>query len=183
MKNQSYKGIAVLIVFFFIVLAVSFYVNRPFYQLAIAGESSVSTWLSGVLLVISAAFSIIIGVRQKTVLWFGITAFFLLLALDERFMFHEQLKERLIFSFHPSVNAHWIYEIPVLLAACVGGCISFLLRKEFSRTNRILLGFAIGLGLVSVVFDVWAAGVVLEECAKLLAELTITCALLRQVEI
>jgi len=182
MKSPSCKGITVLIVFFLIVLAVSLYASRPFYPLALAGESSVGTWLSGVLLVLSAAFCLIIGLRQKTVLWFGTTAFLLLLALDERFMFHEQMKERLVFIFHSALNAPWLCELPVLFASAVGVCISFLLWKEFTATNRVLLGFTVGLGLVSVAFDVWAAGVLIEECAKLFAELILSCALVRQVE-
>ncbi|MDB5255874.1 MAG: hypothetical protein JWM14_569 [Chitinophagaceae bacterium] len=183
MKRQYSKGLVVLITFFLLVLACSFYFNRNFYQLAIAGESSAGTWLSGVLLVMSATLSMVIGMRTKVFPWFCMTAFFLVLALDERFMFHEQLKERLIFAFHPATHSHLIYELPVILASCIGGLISFLLWKEFTNANRILLYFAIGLGLISVVFDVFTAGVLIEECAKLLAEVAITCALLRQVEI
>jgi len=152
--------------------------NPHFPQLVIVGESSVGTWMSGVLLVISASASLIIGMRRGDNFWFYMTVFFLVLALDERFMFHEHLKERLIF-----MGVHWrfIYELPVMIGAGIGAFVAYRLNARLKGASRLLLYSAVGLGTTSIVIDILSAGVLWEECAKLLAELVMACAVLKKV--
>lgn len=180
MKNSRYKTIGVLCTFFVIVFAVSFAYNSNYPVLVIAGEFSVGTWMSGVLLIVSASVSLIIALRKDWFLWFSVAVFFFVLALDERFMFHERLKEYIIFSFH--TTTFWIYELPVIVGACIGGIVAYLLWRNLIGMNRILLLCAVVLGTASVAFDVFTASVFLEECFKLLAELIIACSLLGKIE-
>lgn len=119
--------------------------------------------------------------RQHTWLWFCVTVFFFLLALDERFMFHEQIKEFIIFSLHnPTTASRWLYELPVMAGACVGLYIVYVLWPHIPSASRTLLLCATGLGFLSVVFDIQSAGVLWEECFKLIAELLVALAFLRK---
>lgn len=176
------KGIVLLLGFFILPFAVSFAFNQYFPQLILAGESSVATWMSGALLMISGSLSLVIGMRKGNSLWYLTTAFFFLLAADERFMFHEQLKERIIFSLQPSTVSVFIYELPVIAGTCLGAVMARLLWLQLRGTNRVLLVCAVALGTSSVVIDIFTAGVLWEECFKLLAELLVACALLKKTE-
>ncbi|AYB31593.1 hypothetical protein [Chryseolinea soli] len=177
------KAVGLLCAFFVLVLFVALAFYRYYPVLVIAGESSVGAWMSGVLLVVSATVALIIGVRRDGFVWFLIAAFFFVLALDERFMFHERMKEYIIFHFtHNFVRSRFVNELPVITAAGVGVFVSFMLWRHLHGKNRILLLCAAVLGTASVAFDVLAAGVLWEECFKLLAELIVACALLREVE-
>jgi hypothetical protein len=184
MRSPSpyYKAIAGLCIFFVSVFAVSLAFNPHYPVLVIAGESSVGTWMSGLLLIMAATLSMAIGIHKGWHPWFFAAAFFLLLALDEHFMFHEQLKEKMIFAFSRTTPmSHWMYELPVIIGACAGTIVAFLLWHYFHNTSRLLLLCAAILGSASVTIDILAAGVLWEECFKLIAELLITCALLREV--
>jgi hypothetical protein len=48
--------------------------------------------------------------------------------------------------------------------------------------SRLCLVSAVALGTSSVLIDIFTAGVLWEECFKLLAELLVTCALLKSAE-
>lgn len=174
------KIAGLLIAFFVLVFTVAFLNNHHYANLVVVGESSVGTWMSGVLLIVCATVSLIIGVRNNLFVWFGVATFFFILALDERFMFHEHLKENLIFSFN--ITTYWIYELPVLAGTCVGFLVALLLWYNLQGVNRILLIFAVLLGFISVIFDILTKSVLIEECCKLLAELLLTCSLLRKIE-
>lgn len=179
MRGSSHTAVVSLIVFFIFVFAISFAVNSHYPIQVIAGESSVGTWMSGVLLIISATTSVIMGMRQGRLLWFLIAGFFMVLAVDERFMFHEQLKEQIIFSF--ATTTRWVYELPVMAGSCIGAFITFLLWQNLKGISKLLLLVASLLGCASVVIDVLAGGVFWEECFKLLAELLVACVLLNRV--
>ena len=176
------KSIVVLLSFFILVFAFAFAFNPHFPQLILAGESSVATWMSGVLLIMSGSLSLVIGMRKGNGLWYLITAFFFLLAADERFMFHEQFKERIIFSFQPVKASVLVYELPVIAGACLGAVMARLLWRQLRGISRVCLVCAVILGTSSVVIDICTAGVLWEESFKLLAELLVTCALLKRTE-
>jgi hypothetical protein len=173
---RRYIGIAIVCLFFGVVLGAALVRNSNFPIYAFAGESSAGTWLSGALLTICAAVCIVLGMRENGWQWFGIAVFFLLLAADEHFMLHEQLKEHLIFTDH--TRSRSVYELPVLGGAAIGLVVSFVLWKLLQGSGRYLLLTAIGFGAVSVAMDVLTAGVLWEDACKLLGELAITCALL-----
>ncbi|MGC3945668.1 MAG: hypothetical protein QM762_14300 [Chryseolinea sp.] len=176
MIRQPYTGAFVLCAFFVIVLLVAFLKSAPYLSNAIAGESSVGTWLSGVLLVTGAVTSLIVGSRHQLWKWYIISVFFLMLAADEHFMFHEKIKEQLIFSDH--TKPFWFYEVPVLLGAILGFVVAMVLVRILSGWSRKLLMIGVAFGLASVTMDVLAAGVLIEDMFKLLAELAVACALL-----
>jgi hypothetical protein len=176
--RRGWVAIIIICLLFGGVLIVAFLRNYYYPLLAISGEASAGTWLSGVLLIISATLSLVTGMDRQPWTWFSIAAFFLILALDERFMFHEQLKEQIIFrTYDKDLPQAW-YELPVIAGACMGAGVAFLLWQQLSRDGRILLAGAATLGLASVTIDVLATGpILLEDGSKLLAELLVTCAL------
>ena len=184
MIRGSRHSVPVVIVCLFVtsVLIVALLRNYYYPLLAISGEASAGTWLSGVLLIMSATLSLVTGMDRHPWTWFPVAAFFLILALDERFMFHEQLKEQIIFFTYDRGLPHTLYELPVIFGACMGAGAAFLLWTQLSRYGRIVLVCAVALGLVSVAIDVLATGPVLfEDSSKLLAELLVTCALVLNV--
>jgi hypothetical protein len=177
------QAAAVLCLFFISVFAIAFIFHPHYPLLVIAGESSVGTWMSGVLLISCAMVSLIIGMKIGWWPWRPTTVFFFLLALDERFMFHEQVKERLVFSYHSIFgSSHLFYELPVMIGASLGVLMTYLLWQHL-RDSRLLLLSAALLGALSVVFDITSAGVVLEECFKLLGELMLVVALVKKVSV
>jgi hypothetical protein len=181
MKLPAYTAIVVLAIFFAMVLGVAFWYNPHFPVRVLAGEQSVGTWLSGTLLTMMATLSLVTGIKQRWHPWLLLTAFFLLLALDERFMFHERLKEHIIFSQYADTLPQWLYELPVIIGACAGGVMALMLWHNLQGKSRFLLILAAIMGIVSVVIDILAAGVLWEECFKLTAELIMTCVLVFKV--
>jgi len=175
------KAIIALNVFFILVLAVAF-AGNPYYPIrVISGEQSVGTWMSGVLLIISATVATSVALQPGNRFWYTIAMFFSLLALDERFMFHEQLKQVIIFSAQDTPR--WIYELPAIAGACVGAVVACALWHRLNPSGQKLLLIAVALGTISVTMDVLATtGILWEDSCKLLAELAITCALIKQME-
>lgn len=175
MKSEILKPLAFIVLF----AAGSIFLSWLFSGSAtrvIGSESSAGTWLSGVLLVMSATIAMAIAIRSNSNWWFFIVLFFLILAADERFMFHERAKHFLLFRFQASTLPSVFFELPVLIGAVVGGVICFSIWKR-SATGRRLLVIGAGVGLSSVVVDVLSASIVLEEILKLIAELIILAAL------
>lgn len=117
-------------------------------------------------------------------IWGIVTFFFTVLSLDERFMFHEQIKERIIFgSTKIAESGRWIYEFPVLIASGVGIYFSILLWQNLQRHGRILLIWAVFFGSSKVAFDVFCLGAFWEGSFKLLAEFALVCALFGEVDL
>jgi hypothetical protein len=169
----------VLCAFFILTFAVALYVNPHFPMLVLAGEESVGTWMSGVLLIICASFSLMRLARSGWHPWFLVSAFFFLLGADERFMFHERMKESIIFS-----QAHaprLLYELPVIGAAGVGVLVAWALWKHLTKARWFLIASVL-FGSASVVFDVFSLGLFWEECFKLIAELSLACAMMQNQE-
>lgn len=181
MKVSANKAIVLLVVFFVLVLGVALWSNPYFPLKVIAGEQSVGTWLSGTLLTIMATLSLVLSMKQRWYPWLLFTIFFLLLALDERFMYHEQLKEHIIFSQFADSLPRWLHELPVIVGGCVGGLMALILWRNVSQGNRVLLLIAVAMGAGSVMIDVLSGGVFWEECLKLLAEVMVVCVLVKRV--
>jgi hypothetical protein len=182
MRSPHYSAAGILCLFLAVVFTVAFVNNRYYPANVIAGESSVGTWASGVLLVISATISLIFGMRRGWFPWSVVAIFFLVLALDERFMLHEGAKHRILFHYglDPS-RQHLVAELPVIAGALLGTLVAFILWRHIRRTARMLLVGAIVLGLASVTIDVFALGVLWEDSFKVFAELLVVCALLMEV--
>jgi uncharacterized membrane protein len=108
--------------------------------------------------------------------------FFLLLGLDERFMFHENLKQSILFASHPPRPAtSLVGEIPVIAAGLLGTVVAALLWKNVQPRNRTFLAMAVFFGSVSVVLDVLHFQMVLEDLSKIIGELCIANCLLGEV--
>jgi hypothetical protein len=181
MRELSHWPIKLLCFFFFLFFIIAFFLQRDFPIRVVAGEDSPGTWMSGALLVIAATTSLVISNREGWWPWSLFFVFFVVLALDERFMFHEQIKEYLIFSLGKS-TPRLIYELPVMLGACVGVCIAFMLWHCVNKGSRVLLMCAALLGSLSVTLDVLNVATFFEETSKLAAELFICCAVMRKAE-
>jgi len=158
------------------------YLVRPHYpMLIIGGEASVGTWMSGVLLVMSATLCLAIGTQRGFFPWFLFFVFFILLAVDEHFMFHEALKQHIIFSYgHGKIPSRWIYELPAIAGAVFGAIMAIPLWWRLRVASRPFVILVAIMGAASVTIDVLAAGLFWEESLKLFAELTMTCILLKE---
>lgn len=182
MRLRYAVAIGIVCFFFATTFSVGFLNNPHFPANVIAGESSMGTWASGVLLVMCATISLIFAMRRGMFPWMIIALFFLALALDERFMIHEMLKADIIFYYglNPS-KPSLVAELPVIAGALAGFVIALILWYRLSNPGRILLLGAMILGIAAVVIDVFAIGVLWEDSLKVIAELMITIALLREV--
>jgi hypothetical protein len=179
MKATNHLATKLLCTFFILFFAVAFFLQRDFPINVVAGEDSPGTWMSGALLIIAATTSLVIGKREGWWPWSLFFIFFIALALDERFMFHEQLKERIIFSYGKSISS-LIYELPVMFGACVGACAAFTFWRYVDNLSRLLLICAALLGTLSVILDVLNVATFFEESCKLAGELLICCSLIRK---
>jgi hypothetical protein len=177
MRINGNAATVIIVLFFVVFFTVVLALQRQYPVLAISGEQSPGTWMSGVLLLLSAGLSLSLSFRRMFP-WMIIFVFFLVLAIDERFMIHEQLKERVVFAYPRA--SRFLYELPVMLAACVGSVVAWVLFSELDTAGRVLLAGAALLGATSVIIDVLAAGVLVEDAAKLLAELFVTLAMARR---
>lgn len=182
MRSKYILATGLVCLFLSIVFVVAFLNNPNYPALVIAGESSVGTWASGMLLVMSATTSLLFGMRRGWFPWSVVAIFFLVLALDERFMLHEHVKGRIIFFYGlDPARQHLIAELPVIAGAVLGAMVAFILWRQVRRPGRMLLVGAIVLGIASVTIDVLALGVLWEDSFKVFAELMVVCALLMEV--
>jgi hypothetical protein len=161
------------------VFGIALVINPHYPRLILVGESSVATWMSGMLLVTCGTLCLVIANRTRWIPWLAFTTFFFVLAIDERFMIHEYIKQHLVFAYPDS---SWIIrEVAVIAGALGGGVVSIVLWRQLPGVSRYLLSGAVILGTASVVTDIADAGVLWEEIAKLLAEILITTALLAKI--
>jgi len=160
------------------------YLARPDYPvLVICGESSMGTWLSGMMLVTLAVLSMLLAMQRRIFPWVLFTLFFTVLSLDERFMFHEYFKERLLIALRMKPHS-WqvICELPVMIGSVIGAGAAALLWKNIrSRSGRVLLSMAVACGTGSVVIDILCCGVLWEDSLKLIAEMCLVSAFIGMV--
>jgi hypothetical protein len=182
--NTHFIAIGIVFAFFVVVIGISFIFTPHYTVTVISGESSVGTWMSGIFLVTAAVLTLVFGMQKGWFPWIFFFIFFMVLALDERFMFHEKLKEKIIFNFVSiSESWRWIYELPVYIGSFVGAIIAMLLWRFLRRSGKILLLCSIILGSFSVLIDILSAGVFIEDSLKLLAEFCLTSALIGEVDL
>lgn len=161
---------------FLAVLAVPLAVsNRP--VLVVSGEDSLGTWLSGAMLVACSTLSLVLWRQRAPWPWGPAAIFFGLLALDERFMFHESMKERIQVALGSASRTNIVPEAPVIGAACLGIAVCCALWRKLPWKGRALLGSGAVLGAASVAMDVLHQGALPEDACKLLAELCVLQAL------
>ena len=178
---MSNRGKAIIAVCLFVVITflIAFYLNPQYPAGIIAGESSDATWLSSIMLGACAAFSLVISMHRGRK-WVFISVFFALLSLDEHFMFHERIKERIIFN-SGGTAPKLISESPVIVGMIAGLVVAYILWNQLASPGRRFLVAAIILGMASAIIDIFSAGVLVEDSLKVIAELAITCAMLTEV--
>lgn len=176
------NGVATLILVAFctIVFAVALHFNNKFPVLVFAGENSVATWLSTALLIFSAALCYFMSIISHWRPWLLLAGFFLLLAVDERFMLHERVKEWIIFS--NGTNSRLLQEMPVFFGTGIGLGAAFFLWREMRWLNRALIIAGVFCGSMSVLIDVLAAGVIWEEGFKIIGEVFVAAALINNIK-
>ncbi|HNY29297.1 MAG TPA: hypothetical protein PKO15_00275 [Fibrobacteria bacterium] len=143
--------------------------------LVVSGEDSLGTWLSQSMLVACGAFSLQLCAIRRTWPWRVWSPAFVALALDERFMFHETIKERIQLLL-PTTPPR-LAEAPVVVVALAGAIAARFLWRDLRTSGRALLSLGVVLGTASVGMDVARAGTLPEDVCKLLAELCVTQAL------
>jgi hypothetical protein len=179
MKRNFNISVLYLVGFISVVFGIALLINPNYPRLVFAGESSVATWMSGVLLVICGSLSLVLAGKRGRLPWLAIATFFFVLAIDERFMIHEYVKQRLVFAYADS--SWFVREAAVITGSLIGGIVAFILWRQLSPVGQSLLSGAVILGTVSVVIDIADAGVLWEEFAKVLAEVLITTTLLTKI--
>jgi hypothetical protein len=150
----------------------------PFLERAIALEDAPIAWLQSTLLAASAVaclqHSVVTTARRSR--WCLVAAALFALALDERFMGHERLKEWIWLELFDadSLRAGRWPDLPILLYA-IGGVasVTWIVREIRDRYSRCLLWAAIGCGTVALIIDVSSQTIALqivEELLEVLAE-------------
>jgi hypothetical protein len=180
MTRRVIKITTIFLAFIALFFIVAFAFNGRHPILLIAGEDSPATWLSGAMLISAATLSGTIAIRERWLPWILLSAFFFLLAIDERFMIHEAIKDRILFSAGKDAP-WWLKELPVIIGAFVGIGVSIMLFKIFDKTGRGLVSISVLFGLISIIFDIFSKGVIPEEVSKLVAEIAMCLALLDKV--
>jgi hypothetical protein len=132
------------------------------------------------MLIMAVTFSLVLAIQRGSLPWMPVSAFFLILALDERFMFHESLRERLLFAYPGSA---WLSHVPVIAAATAGIWVTMVLWRRFQPIHRTLLLGTLLLGSTSVIFDLLESGVLIEEILKLLAELCLVISFTGEIDL
>lgn len=164
------------------ILVIALVEDRYYPVRVLSGEDSVGTWVSSLLLASCTTLSLVIAMKRGYLPWLPFMLFFLLLALDERFMFHENLKQSILFASHPPRPATSLQgELPVIAASFLGAVVAVLLWKNVQRRNRTFLVLATAFGSVSVLLDVLHYQMVMEDLSKVLGELCIANCLLGEI--
>lgn len=150
----------------------------------LVGEDSVGEWLSGALLIMSSTIAAIIASKRGWSPWAVFSVFFFLLAIDENFMIHEAIKRTIVFTSYEQTNqpVYWIGEIPVIIVACIGAIVAWIMWKNINKKFRWLIIVGVVFGTLSVIFDVLSLGVTWEDRFKLLGELAVACSLATEVQ-
>jgi hypothetical protein len=179
MSAPRYTGVVLLCTFFFLVFAIAFLFGNLTPTLIIGGEDSVGSWMSGVLLVISATTTAIMASKRGWWPWMIFSVFFILLAVDENFMIHEAIKRHIVFTTFESTDhpVYWKGELPVIFAACNGLLVAWIMWKHIDKSVRWMVVTGVIFGTTSVIIDVLSAGVLWEDSCKLIGELSVTSAL------
>jgi hypothetical protein len=161
------------------ILGAAFYINRTCPESVICGEESVGTWLSLFLLSSAATVSLCIAMRQRQAMWWLLASFLTVLALDERFMFHEQIKQYIILSSRsPKSVPMLLAELPVLAAGLLGVAAAVITVRRMSHSGRYFIIFAALLGACSIVLDVLNVWLIIEDSCKIAAELLLVLGLI-----
>lgn len=182
MKISTRLAVLLLCTFFIVVFVVAFSQSRYYSLLVLSGEDSVGTWMSGALLIFMASMCFFKSIQTQWNPWIFFAVFFLLLALDEHYMFHEKLKEHIIFSSVANSSSRWIYELPVIVGACIGVFFALIFWRHLTK-GRLLLPLVVILGATSVILDVLAINVLWEDSLKLIAELLMASVLLISLDV
>lgn len=172
--RSVYSAILYLVLFEISYIIVSLLLHFPWPERAFIGESSPITWLSSTLLVISATFAMVIHLYGKeTYIWWIIATGNLVMAMDETFMWHERIKESILFNiFDGDIDAMGFSGELVILLYGLSGVIVFyfLFRKVHIKFLRGILLGVVSSGLCAITLDVSGANPVMEECLEILTE-------------
>jgi hypothetical protein len=179
MSAPRYTGVAILCIFFSLFFAIAFLFSDLTLTMIVGGEDSAGSWMSGVLLTISATITAIIASKRGWWPWMMFSMFFILLAVDENFMIHEAIKRHIVFTTFESTNHpdYWKGELPVIFAACNGLVVAWIMWRNVDNRVRWLVVSGVIFGTTSVTIDVLSAGVLWEDSCKLIGELCVACAL------
>lgn len=181
--QSRYRLASILFIFFVVLFGISLAFGSSFVSV-IAGEDSVGSWMSGVLLVISSITTAFIASKRGWYPWAVFATFFMLLAIDENFMIHEAMKRMLVFTRYEATDhpVYWVGELPVMIAALIGAFVARIMSRNINRDLRWLIAGGVIFGTASVIIDVLTMGVLWEDGFKLIAELAVTCALVTEAQ-
>lgn len=175
-------------------IAVSAYVNLPFWELAFRSDKSPLSWLSSTLLFACAMLMLQIGTQRglSFLLSTWLTLSLLVLSLDEQFMYHEYWKyhcAKLLDRCAQPAAGHvdWLGDAPMAMVGCIGmASFAILYRAVDSAVVKRLILASISVGVVLALGTHFghAVGILpawfnrFEEVFEVLAESLFVCALL-----
>ncbi len=162
----------------------------PWIERAWALEQAPLAWLQSSLLWSAATLALVLAVAEPGGArgWGFVSALLMGAALDERFMGHEWLKDRLLFqAFDGDAARMGLWGDLPMLAYGIGGLVllAWLRRLAWPRPALRLMVAATAVGCTAVALDLattslgWQA---VEECGEALAEALFGCGLLLRVQ-
>ncbi len=187
MKNC--KNLYLILIYFSCIIILFFtitvYFKWPWYERAISGEKSPGTWLSSSLLICMGVQSLIIVlIFKSSKLWWLMASGFFLLAADESFLIHENVKETILFEFFngnfDQMGARGELLIFIYII-CGIFLIYFAIKNIPTLITKILFTSAITIGICSFIFDIFYLNMFLEDLFKILAEIILTITLFMEI--
>jgi hypothetical protein len=164
---------------------------HPDLHFALATENAPLAWQQGMLLVACASVSGLLAQNaaradtgRERWFWGGLALCLLFAALDERFMFHEQMQDFLFYTVADAAPAArpWIHALSAVYA-CAGLVLLFFLRKMASRAAWRWFWPAVACGLAAIALDIRYDDIGMQLYEELLETLSSTlflCGLFRE---
>ncbi|MDR3157741.1 MAG: hypothetical protein LBU11_01760 [Zoogloeaceae bacterium] len=164
---------------------------RPDLLFAFAAEDAPLAWQQGMLLVACASMSGLLAQNAARAdtgrarwFWGALALCLFFAALDERFMFHEQMQDFLFYTVADAAPAarSWIHAL-LAVYACAGLVLLFFLKRMASRAAWRWFWPAIACGLAAIALDIRYDDIGMQLYEELLETLSSTlflCGLFRE---
>ncbi len=169
-----------------LLMAAMIVAHWPWLEQAVATEDAPLAWLQSSLLWSAATLALLLALAERAGQrgWAGLALMLACLALDERFMGHERLKDWLLFhAFDGDPQRMGLWGDAPMLGYGIGGLLvlAWLRRQRWPRPALRLMVAAVLVGCGALALDLFGrtlAWQALEECGEALAEALFCCGLL-----
>ncbi len=127
----------------------------PMWWVNINYEKGALTWFSSIQLWTIAIVSLHLALRHQARIWYAMAFGFFLFSFDERFQFHERLRDLFLKPHGIGTHLPGIHpgDFLLLVVAGVGLGLSKFLWKELEKKGRVFFAIGVSVALVSVLLD------------------------------